>query len=192
MPTRRLRFLAGHYYHIYNRGVNRDDIFFSPGNYTYLLQLFKQHHLSHGISIAAYCLLPNHYHLLLRPERDHTLSPFLQTVFSAYVQAVNAQKSREGPLFQGRFRAVWVDDEDYFVHVARYIHANPVQAGLVDACETWPYSNYLDIIGRRNGSLRTDDLVPVRFATGEAYQASVEDYVAFRREVRGLRRYLLE
>ena len=73
MPFRRVPFLANHYYHIYNRGVNHNNIIFSPDNYTYLLRLLKKNLNRYTISIVAYCLLPNHYHFLLKPERDDNL-----------------------------------------------------------------------------------------------------------------------
>jgi REP element-mobilizing transposase RayT len=192
MPTRNLKFLANRYYHIYNRGANHGAIFFLEDNYTYLLHLLKKNQKRYDISIAAYCLMPNHYHLLLKPHRDDTISAFMQSLFGAYTQAVNRQQSRQGTLFQGRFRAIWVSEEGYFSHLACYIHANPVLAGLTQTCQDWLYSNYLDVIGERGGTLKNDDVVPARFATGAAYQQFVEAYITYRREVRGLERYLLE
>ena len=118
-----------------------------PENYLYLLRLLKKNVNRYALSIAAYCLMPNHYHLLLKSTRDNTAAPFMQSVFGAYVQAVNRQQQRQGPLFQGRFRAILIDREGYFAHLARYIHANPVLAGLAETPQAWPYSNYQDIIG---------------------------------------------
>jgi putative transposase len=192
MPSRKLHFLADRYYHIYNRGVNRGDIFFSPDNYAYLLRLLKRNMKRYQVSMAAYCLLPNHYHFLLKPYQVDTISKFMQSLFGAYTQAVNRQQDRQGPLFQSRFCAIMVDTEGYFSHLARYIHANPVLAGLADTCEGWVYSNYLDVIGKRDGKLKNTDLVPACFATGAEYQQFVEDYIIYRREIQGLERYLLE
>ena len=101
MPFRRIPFLANHYYHIYNRGVNRNDIFFSPDNYIYLLRLLKKNLGRYTISIAAYCLLPNHYHFLLKPEQDDNLHLFMKSLFGSYSQAINKQQNRQGPLLQG-------------------------------------------------------------------------------------------
>ncbi len=192
MPTRKLKFLANRYYHIYNRGVNQSKIFFSKDNFTYLLRLLKKNRKRYHISITAYCLMPNHYHFLLKPHRDDTVSAFMQSLFGAYTQGVNRQQDRQGPLFQGRFRAILVEEEGYFSHLACYIHANPVLAGLTETCQDWPYSNYLDIIGEREGTLKNADLVPAHFATGAAYQRFVKEYIAYRREVQGLERYMLE
>ncbi|MBL7066221.1 MAG: transposase [Anaerolineae bacterium] len=192
MPFRRIPFLANHYYHIYNRGVNRGDIFFSPDNYIYFLRLLKKNLGRYAISIVAYCLLLNHYHFLLKPERDNNLPLFIKSLFGSYSQAVNKQQGRQGPLFQGRYRAIWVDEEEYLVHLARYIHLNPVTAGLVVTPQAWPYSNYLDVIGQRAGTLKDTTLVPERFPTGDAYRQFVKDYLCHGQTIAGLEKYLLE
>jgi REP element-mobilizing transposase RayT len=191
MPFRRIPFLANHYYHIYNRGVNRGDIFFSPDNYIYFLRLLKKNLGRYAISIVAYCLLHNHYHFLLKPERDNSLPLFIKSLFGSYSQAVNKQQGRQGPLFQGRYRAIWVDEEKYLVHLARYIHLNPVTAGLVVTPQAWPYSNYLDVIGQRAGTLKDTTLVPDRFPTGDAYRQFVENYLCHGQTIAGLEKYLL-
>lgn len=192
MPFRRTPFLANHYYHIYNRGVNRSDIFFLPDNYIYLLRLLKKNLNRYTISIVAYCLLSNHYHFLLRPERDNNLHLFVKSLFGSYSQAINKQQDRQGPLFQGRYRSIWVDEEEYLVHLARYIHLNPVTAGLVSTPQAWPYSNYLDVIGQRPGTLKDTALVPERFPTSDAYRQFVEDYLDHGQAIEGLEKYLLE
>lgn len=192
MPFRRIPFLANHYYHIYNRGVNRNDIFFSPDNYIYLLRLLKKNLGRYTISIAAYCLLPNHYHFLLKPEQDDNLHLFMKSLFGSYSQAINKQQNRQGPLLQGRYRSIWVDEEEYLVHLARYIHLNPVTTGLVPTPQAWPYSNYLDVIGQRAGTLKDTTLVPGRFPTGDAYRQFIEDYLYHEQAIEGFEKYLLE
>jgi putative transposase len=97
-------FLANHYYHIYNRGVNHALIFFQDENYRYLLRLLKENLNHYKIVITAYSLLPNHYHFLLKPSQDNNLNQMMKSLFGSYVQAVNKQQNRQGPLFQDRFR----------------------------------------------------------------------------------------
>jgi REP element-mobilizing transposase RayT len=192
MPPRLIPFLANHYYHIYNRGVNREQIFFCEENYRYLLRLIRKNLHRYNISIVAYCLLPNHYHLLLLPMADNTLNQFMKSVFGSYVQGVNKQQNRLGPLFQGRFRHTLVDKDEYLIHLARYIHLNPVMAGLCDKPQEWGYSNYIDILGDRSGSLKDSTLVPDRFSDGEAYRGFVEEYLHSRKQIDGLEKYILE
>jgi putative transposase len=120
--------------------------------------------------------MPNHYHFLLRQEADLPLSKFINVLFNAYVQALNRQQCRRGTLFEGRFKHVWVDREEYLVHLCRYIHLNPLKAGLVSRLEDWPYSSYLDWIDQRSGSLKDNQFIQERFPTPESYQCFVADY----------------
>jgi len=185
-------FLAQHYYHIFNRGVNREQIFFCEENYRYLLRLIRKNLPRYTIEIIAYCLLPNHYHLLLMNCADNTLNLFMKSVFGSYVQGVNKQQNRLGPLFQGRFRHTLVDKDEYLIHLARYIHLNPVMAGLCDKPQEWMYSNYPDVISERQGTLKDSSLVPERFSDGEAYRDFVEEYLSTQKQIQGLEKYLLE
>jgi REP element-mobilizing transposase RayT len=176
MPHRGDVFARDHYYHIYNRAVGGGLLFFNSGNYEYCLRLVKRFCRKYGATVIAYCLMPNHYHFLLRQETDTPLSKFINVLFNAYVQAVNRQQKRKGTLFEGRFKHVWVDREEYLIHLCRYIHLNPVKAKLVSRLEDWPYSNYLEWIGQRPGTLKDETFIRDRFPTPEAYQQFVADY----------------
>jgi len=175
MPYRGDVFAKGHYYHVYNRSVEGTPLFFNHGNYTYCLRLVKRYATRYGVTVIAYCLMPNHYHFLLRQETDTPLSRFVNVLFNAYVQAVNRQQGRTGTLFEGRFRHVWVDQEEYLIHLCRYIHLNPVKAGLVHSPEAWPYSNYLEWIGLRNGTLKDEAFIREQFPTPDSYRRFVMD-----------------
>jgi REP element-mobilizing transposase RayT len=203
VPRRHTTFRAGHYYHIYNRGVDRGDIFLSTENYAYFLRLLKKNSARYAVGVVAYCLLPNHYHLLLKPTVDNNLQLLAKSTFGSYSQAVSKQQSRSGPLFQGRYRSIHVAEEDYLADLARYIHLNPTAAGIVAAPASWAYSNYRDVIGQRRGTLRDGTLVPGLFSSGDAYRLFVErktipEAVSFRDGDRPhvdparLRRYALE
>jgi putative transposase len=176
MPYRGGVFTKDLYYHIYNRGAGKQPIFFNSANYEHLLHLVKRYSPIYGAKIIAYCWMPNHYHLLLRQETDQSLSKFINVLFNAYVQAVNQEQGRSGTLFEGRFRHVCVDRYEYLIHLCRYIHNNPRKAGLVSKLEDWPYSNYLDWIGLRNGILKDDAFIEQHFpGTHEAYRQFVDD-----------------
>ena len=183
--------LAGRYYHVYNRGCNREAIFANDRNYLFLLRRVKSFLSNYPLSMVAYCLMPNHYHLLLRPEEDGALSPFVQRLFSSYTQAFNKQQRRSGTLFEGRAKSVLVDADEYVLHLCRYIHLNPVKAGLVADPGEWPYSNYLEWVERRRGNLVDRAFVRGYFATPDAYEAFVMDEVEPLVEER-LRVYCLE
>ena len=105
------------------------------------LELLGDCHEMWGIRVIAYCLLDNHYHLLLQtPEAN--LSRVMRHLDGLYTQRYNRRHQRDGPLFRGRYQAIVVDGEEYLLAVARYIHQNPVAAGLVRAPEAYPWSSY--------------------------------------------------
>ena len=163
MPYRGDTFTQGQYYHIYNRGAGKGKIFFNDGNYQYLLRLIKEYAPKFGVTVIAYCLMPNHYHFLFRQETEVLLSKFMQVLFNSYVQALNLQQGRTGTLFEGRFKHRCVDKWEYLMVVCRYIHRNPVKAGLAVKPEDWTYSNYREWIGWRAGVVVDEDFVQDHF-----------------------------
>ena len=148
-----------HYYHIYNRGVNRQPIFFVKENWSQFLTLLHQYFTREKVNILAYCLMPNHYHLLVYLKIDSFGNEVMQPFTVAFAKSINNQHNRVGPLFQGPFKNQTVDQENYLLHLTRYIHLNPVTAGIVSRPEDWIYSSYREYIGMRNGSLPMPEFV---------------------------------
>jgi REP element-mobilizing transposase RayT len=190
MPYRGDVFAPTNFYHLYNRAVGGGLLFFNPDNYAYCLRLVKRYQRKYGVGVIAYCLMPNHYHFLLRQETALPLSKFINVLFNAYVQATNRQQGRKGPLFEGRFKHVWVDRERYLVHLCRYIHLNPLKARLVSEVEAWPWSNYLEWAGLRTGTLQDREFVRERFSSSDAYRRFVADYEDETTALSSLERYL--
>ena len=176
MPYRGESFVQGQYYHLYNRAVGTELLFYNPDNYVHCLRLVERYRRPYGAAIVAYCLMPNHYHFCIRQDSEQPLSRFVSVVSNAYVQALNRQQNRQGTLFQGRFRHVWVDRDEYLVHLCRYIHLNPVKAGLVSNIEDWPYSDYAEWIGLRPAVLTADARSGGYFPTPDAYRRFVADH----------------
>lgn len=174
MPRRALNFAPGEYYHLTNRGTDRQPIFFERANYIFFLQRVRQH-LTPVADIIAYCLMPNHYHLLVRLT-DAGLSHAMMLLGISFSKSVNTRQERVGPLFAGAFRAKHVDGDDYLVHLSRYLHLNPVRAGLVQRAEDWEFSSYRDYLGLRDGSLPSPDIVLSQFSSVAAYRDFVESY----------------
>jgi putative transposase len=175
MPQR-LPFIQGSYYHIYNRGASRQPIFCEERNYVYLLRLLKSVARECNVAVVAYCLLPNHYHWLLRQDGETPLGKVPARVFGSYSQAFNRAYERTGTLFEGPYKALAVDTDAYFVNLCAYIHLNPVHHGLVDAPDKWPYSNYLEWIEKRPGTLVDRDLVRAYFADPQAYEEFIDTF----------------
>jgi len=101
----------------------------------------------------------------------------------SYTKAMNKRYDRVGSLFQGPFRTKHVERDDYLMHLSRYIHLNPLMAGLVGSAEEWPFSSYRDYVGLRGGTLPKPDVVLAQFRTVGAYQGFVESYVPSEREI---------
>jgi REP element-mobilizing transposase RayT len=178
MPYRQNVFVPGHIYHIYNRGIDGLMIFANPGNYVYLLRKVKQLVGELSITVLAYCLMPTHYHFVLRQDGEAAVSTFIQRLFQTYTQAFNNQEGRKGALFEGRFRHVLVDRDEYVTHLCRYVHLNPVAAGLVADPAEWLYSNYQEWIGARPGTLVDHAFIRQFFPSSDAYVRFVHGHIA--------------
>lgn len=191
-----MKYLDGQYYHVYNRGSRKGNIFFSEENYSYLLRLIKANAKKCSTSIVAYCLMPNHYHLLLFQQEGGSISKTLQTTINSYVQAVNKKYDFSGSLFESKAKSILVETDRYVVHLARYIHLNPVKARLVLRPDEWMYSDYSRWVGTNNlsdGFKPSDRFVALRdsyFGGGDNYRKFVEEY-DHKTDV-NLSKYLLE
>lgn len=193
MPYRRIQFAQGQYYHIYNRGSGRQPIFRENDNYVFALRLVKKYTSTFNVSVRAYCQMPNHYHFLLRQDGMESAGRVPQRVFNSYTKAFNKRYGSSGTLFEGRYKGIHVDKDIYLLHLCRYIHANPVKHGLVSRLEEWPYSNYHEWIGTRNGTLVDLAFVQEHFPATQTYSQFVLDYLAGLDELpEGIEPYLLE
>jgi len=145
-----------------------------------------------NLTPIAYCLLPNHYHFLIRQDGEHPAGLLPQRVFNSYSKAYNKRYGHSGTLFEGNYRATAVENEAYLLHLCRYIHANPVIHGLVDNPADWPYSNYLEWTGEREGTLVDRDFVRGYYPSTSDYREFVAQYIAERRLPDELAALLLE
>lgn len=183
MPRRKLGFAKGHYYHIFNRGTDKRTIFHEKENYLLLLRQVKKYAQMFQISVIAYCLMPNHYHFLLRQDGDAAIGTFIHRIFNSYVKAFNKRYGRQGTLFESRFKSLHVSNNHYLLQACCYIHANPVKDGLVTQPEAWPYSNYLEWIGERDGTLIDQGFVRDYYPIPKDYAATVYNYLLGRTEL---------
>jgi len=169
-------YLQGKYYHVYNRGCNRLPIFFKDENYRFLIQKFINTIEKYDIDLFAYCLMPNHYHLLVKQNSDISISKWLKTVFNGYSQAINKQENRKGTIFEGRAKNKEITNERHLMHLIRYIHYNPVQAKIVTEAEAWEFSDYCDWIGIRKNKLFNHHLMKQYFNNHKSYKIFFDDY----------------
>lgn len=152
-----MEFYAGHTYHVYNQGNNKVNIFFEEENYLYFLRKMEYHLTPHA-EILAWCLMPNHFHWLLKVKEEYknperldksdkrieALNRSIGTLQSSYTQAINKKYNRSGSLFRTRTKAKSLSEDRirrnfYGVNCFLYIHQNPLKAGLVKRMEDWPF-----------------------------------------------------
>jgi putative transposase len=151
--------IPGALYHVMSRGNAKQPIFFEDEDYEQFLDLLSATAGRFRVLCRAYCLMQNHFHLLLEPSA-YPLSRMMQQLNSAYGQGFNRRHNRVGHVLQGRFKALLVDRDEYFLQVLRYIVLNPVEAGLVSAPAEWRWSSYRATAGLGGGPafLALDDV----------------------------------
>jgi REP element-mobilizing transposase RayT len=160
--------IQGEFYHI-NRGNNRDLLFFEERNYHYFLSLYAKH-VAPVVDTYAYCLLPNHFHFLVRVKTPEEIEAFrisrtlkvsspsqqFGNLFNAYAKAVNRAYSRTGSLFQNPFGRVNVSSNDHLTYLVCYIHCNPQKHNPSTDFRRWTFSSFQTILSRKPTQLRRD------------------------------------
>jgi len=192
----------GAYYHAFNRGHNRQQLFFDKHDYHTFIYLLKKYLDPHfrevkslpdgerllvavnkplyaEVELHAYCLMPNHFHLLVKQISKNGMSKLINVVSSQYSLYFNNKYEREGTIWQGTYKAVLVKTEEQYVHLSRYIHINP---SSLSRLEEYPYSSYSTYIGQKKRStwFKTADILHYFLSqkkdAGEAYRDFVEGY----------------
>ncbi|MCF6219387.1 MAG: transposase [Gammaproteobacteria bacterium] len=137
------------YYHVMNRGGAQRDIFQHDEHRELFLELLREIHQMFRVEIHAYCLMDNHYHLLLSTPHSN-LGRAMRHLNGVYTQRYNRLEKMDGPLYRGRYKAILVDADNYLLSVSRYIHLNPVEAGVVENPSDYDWSSYRQFIGEEH------------------------------------------
>ncbi len=158
----------GQYFHVFNRGNNGENIFLEKRNYVYFLHLYLKY-ITPIADTFAYCLMRNHFHLLIRihnvPDgykfEDWQAYVSLQygNLFSTYTKAINLATGRHGSLFEKPFKRILVSNERYFANLVRYIHQNPQAHGFVDDFRDWHWSSYDAMLTTKATSVKRDVVI---------------------------------
>lgn len=169
------------YYHVMNRGAGRRPIFHGDDYYHAFLDCLEQAHARFGLQVLCYCLMSNHYHLLVKtPEAN--LGRAMRHINGVYTQRYNRLQHSDGPLFRGRYKAICVESDSYQLQLSRYIHRNPLEAGLITDLAAYPWSSYPFYISavKKPEWLYQDEIygqLQVRAQFRERYVAYVEQGV---------------
>ena len=150
--------LEGAFYHITARGNERKNIYTGQADYLKFLEYLRETKKKFGILIHGYVLMTNHYHLLIEtPEAN--LSRAMHHINGSYTNYINIKKKRCGHLFQGRYKSILVDRDSYLMQLSRYVHLNPVRAGLVQRPADYHYSSYQVFTSAKSDDIVTDDMI---------------------------------
>ena len=196
MPYRIIPFVNGEFYHIYNRGLEKKDIFTNRRDYTQFIKTIFYYQIQNPkpkfstyrqsktfvidpskkiVDIVCFCLMPNHFHLLLKQLQDGGISEFMRRFIHSYTKYRNVKHNRQGPVFQGIFKAVLIETEEQLIHVSRYIHLNPLVSSLVKDLNLFPWSSYRTYIGLENNPAIIKKEILNFFPSPEAYRKFVLD-----------------
>jgi putative transposase len=140
----------GAWYHVMNRGGARRIVFHRDADRALFLGVVEETSIDHGLEVHGYCLMGNHYHLLVCTPRGN-LAQAMRHIDGVYTQRINRRDGADGALFRGRYRAILLDEDAYLLAVSRYIHLNPVAAHLVVAAQDYPWSSYSAYLSRSEG-----------------------------------------
>ncbi len=165
------------FYHIYNHANGKENLFYNEGNYDFFLRKYTEH-LHSVLETYAYCLLPNHFHLLVRIRNENVIKekmklgkklPNLESTkfvskqfsnfFSAYTQALNIQQSRMGSLFMPNFKRKEVNSPDYLLQLIHYIHFNPIKHNLVLDIHHWKYTSFHSFFSQNPTKLSRENVI---------------------------------
>ena len=158
MP-RKARFLFdGGIYHVYSRGNNRKNLFLAPEDFEVFLEQLKLLKPTFGYELFHYCLMTNHFHLLIRMTKGEELSKLMHRLKLSYTRYYKTKYDFVGHLFQGRYKSPWIEEESYYLQCGRYIERNPVSAGMVKECHHYPYSSASYYVEGKVDELLTENI----------------------------------
>lgn len=214
MPRRNHSPAVGEYYHVFNRGVEKRSIFLTDHDYYQFLEIleyylnpippiaFSQRHRIHIqdpefpddplVEVIAYCLMPNHFHILVRVVREHGLVTWIRRSTNSYTHIFNIRNDRVGPLFQGPYKAVHVESDEQLIHLSRYIHLNPVVARICEDAHTYRFSSMQHFNGSRKEAWIRPAIILNQFTSPDLYQSFVDDHIDYARELDRIKHSLLE
>ena len=212
---RKVPIVTGEIYHIFNRGVNKLNIFFLEEDYRRFLQAAIHYKtktskfsyekgFSHddpvslsstkkvGVQILAYSLMPNHFHLLVKQLIDGGITSYIRHLANSYSHYVSVKHKRSGPLFEGRFKNVLIESQEQLIHVSRYIHLNPLVSNIVSDLKSYPWSSYLSYIKGREDYLCDSAMVTEHFKSGKDYESFVLNQADYGRELEKIKHLTLD
>lgn len=148
------------FYHVWSHAIGSENLFRENENYLFFLARYS-HHLSPVVNTYAYCLMPNHFHLLIRVKENSkiSVSKAFSNLLNSYTQSFNKMYNRKGGLFISNLKRKAIESEDYFTRCITYIHQNPMHHGFTDNFQTWKFSSMATILSDRPTKIEREEVL---------------------------------
>lgn len=223
MPARKVPLVNNQFYHVYNRGINKQPIFREIKDYRRAIELIKFYQYSHPplryskyqllsldrkqefwkitaktsklISINSYCLMPNHFHLLAEQKTDNGISKYLSNLQNSYTKYFNTKHNRTGPLLQGQFKAVRIEDDNQLLHVNRYIHLNPYSSFIVKSIDdilAYPWSSIQEYLKTTINPICEKGIILSNFKNINEYKSFILEQADYQRQLDAIKHLIFE
>src|SRR3989344_3484192 len=202
MPSRHVlrEFAENEIYHVFNRGVEKRIIFQDEKDYrifTYYLFIYlapldlvnsvypnlplrlQAKNLNKEVELLSYCLMPNHFHFLLKQNSADGIIKLMKQLTNAYTLYFNQKNKRVGGLVQGRYKAVRIETDEQLIHVSRYIHLNPVASSIVKLPEEYQWSSYSEFLDEKNEKICRTKQILEHFSSRQNYKRFVQDHADY-------------
>ncbi len=150
MPRIARGLVDGFVYHVLNRGNGGQKVFHKDQDYEAFIDLMKKAKARYAVKIFAYCLMPNHFHMVVVPIQAEELNKGMQWLMTSHVRRYHRRYGTSGHIWQGRFKSFIIQEDNHLLTVLRYVEGNPVRAGLVNSATDWLWSSHREAIGERS------------------------------------------
>ncbi|PIP28093.1 MAG: hypothetical protein COX29_02985 [Candidatus Moranbacteria bacterium CG23_combo_of_CG06-09_8_20_14_all_35_22] len=208
---RKTEFANGEYYHIYNRGVDKREVFLDRKDYERFILGMNEFNdsrpswkvrfevsprvtrgeTSNLVELIAYCINPNHYHFILKQKVENGVTDFMRKLGTGYTMYFNKRHAHSGVIFQGPFKSIHIDSNEYLLLLSAYVNANHEIHGFLE--KDWPYSSLLDYTERRDGKLCNKEIILGQFDNNFfEYEKYIKNNADYFREKKELEEYILE
>lgn len=213
MPYRQISFQNESFYHVFNRGVEKRKIYTLKKDYERFLETLKYYqyagpkprfsmkdrfnftkiqHNKKIVEIVCFCLMPNHFHILLRQLEDGGVQEFIRKVSNSYTKYFNIKNDRVGHLLQGNFKSVPIETDEQLLHVSRYIHLNPYVAQLVNDLKHYQFSSYLEFVELSKDKICSSEHILSFFKDQGSYEQFVQDQQDYALEISKIKHLVID
>ncbi|MDP3791355.1 MAG: transposase [Candidatus Omnitrophota bacterium] len=214
MPRRIVPLVKNEVYHIFSRSIAEFVIFNNNEEYRRMMETIKFYNTTKPpckfsiykelaapnnepggkeklVDILAYCLMPTHFHMVLKETDYGNITKFIHSVLNSYSQYFNTRHLRHGPLWQSRFKNVLVKDDIQLLHVTRYLHLNPVTAFIINSPDGWKYSSYMEYMGLLEDSDKICNFSQYIAIEKKSYEKFVKDRIGYQRDLAMIKAHCL-